>query len=97
MEDTYYSRNKQKVLERVREYQSTRKEQYKQQYKEWYAINKDEVNARRRAKSKENPKPKKERVKKEKPVNPPLLPLFVPPEPKSNIEYVGHDFILKFE
>ena len=95
---TYYSRNKQKVLERVKEYQSTRKEHYKQQYRDWYAVNKDKVNARRREKNMAIPKVKKERVKKVPPATsvPVMLPIFIE-EPKSNIEYTGHDFILTFE
>jgi hypothetical protein len=94
---TYYSRNKQKVLDKVREYQSTRKDHYRQQYKEWYAINKDEVNKKRREKHALIPKVKKERVKKEPVASVPvILPIFLE-EQKSNIEYTGHDFYLTFE
>lgn len=99
MEDSYYKRNREKILERVRAYQASRREEYRLKYKEWYEANKDVVNEKRRQKRIANPKPPKPRVPKPKPIQetpeiPP--PLFAPP-PESTIEYTGHDFVLSFD
>ena len=96
--ETYYSKNKERILQKVKEYQATRKEHYKQRYREWYAANKEKCNARRREKRLLVPKVKKEKVKKEKPVPEiPVIPILLPPQPESTIEYTGHNFILTFE
>lgn len=95
MEDSYYKRNKQRILETVKLYQSTRKEHYKQKYREWYAVNKDKVNARRREKKMEVPKVKKEKVKKEPVVE--MIPLTVPESVEPVIVVSQGDFILTFE
>jgi hypothetical protein len=96
MEDSYYKRNRVKILERVKVYQSNRKEEYRLKYKEWYEANKDVVNEKRRQKRLANPKPKVPKPPKVKPA--PEPPVFVaPPPPESTIEYTGHDFILSFD
>lgn len=96
MEDTYYKRNKQKVLEKVRLYQSTRKEHYKQKYKEWYAINKDVINERRRLKKASQPRMRKERVKPTPALD--LLPLVQPDPTEQTVVVVPESaFTVTFE
>ena len=67
MEDTYYKRNREKMLARQIEYNRLHREEQRLYYKRWYEKNKEDVEAKRRVKRAS--KPKKERpprVKKEK-------------------------------
>lgn len=102
--DTYYSRNRETILARQKEYNQSHAEEQKQYYKEWYEKHKIELNRRRveRARAKRAllpPRVKKEKKIKEKKENPILLPLFIPePEPEPIvISYRVSDFTVTWD
>lgn len=100
--ETYYSRNRAKILERQKEYNQSHAEEQKRYYKEWYEKNKVELNRRRveqmRAKRALVPRVKKEKKVKEKKEKP-VLPIFVPePEPEPvMITYTESDFTVRWD
>ncbi len=67
-EDTYYSRNREKALEKVKVHREANKSYYKAYYQTWYSKNKDVVNAKRQERAIANPRPVKERPVKEQSV-----------------------------
>jgi hypothetical protein len=99
--ETYYSRHKEKVLERQKKYNQDHKDQikqYQQQY--WLTVKKAKVQATRQ------PKPKKPKTPKPKKVKPPVLPSpesiiesIKEPEPiiESNITYINKPIIVSFD
>ena len=99
--ETYYSRHKEKVLERQKKYNQDHKDkikQYQQQY--WLTVKKAKVQATRQ------PKPRKPRIPKPKKVKPPVLPSpesiiesIREPEPiiESNITYINRPIIVSFD
>lgn len=99
-EGTYYSKNKEKILEKVKEYREQNKEYYTDYYKKWYAENKDAVNAKRCEKRKilAANRPKKEKPVKEKKEPVFFLPVIEPEvEPQTVIVLNPEDFTVKFE
>jgi hypothetical protein len=99
--ETYYSRHKEKVIERQKKYNQDHKDeikQYQQQY--WLTVKKAKVQATRQ------PKPKKPKTPKPKKVKPPVLPSpesiiesIREPEPiiESNITYINRPIIVSFD
>ena len=97
-EDTYYSRNRETVLEKVKTYREANKGYYKAYYDVYYKKNKDSLNEKRRIKRQAQPKPVKQKpVKLQEPVKLQDLPVFLEPEPVSTVQYVNHDFTVKFD
>lgn len=67
-EDTYYSRNRERLLQQSKEYRERNKDYYNAYYETWYKENKDRINAKRNAERRLKPKVVRHRPVKEKPV-----------------------------
>lgn len=101
MEETYYSRNKEFVLERQKKYNQENKDKIKEyQRNYWYTVKKAKVLANRQS------KPKKPRIPKPKKTKAPVLPSpqsiiesIKEPEPiiESNITYINKPIIVSFD
>lgn len=99
-EDTYYSKNRERLLEQSKEYRERNKQYYNAYYETWYKKNKDAVNTKRNAERKLKPKPvriKPVKEKRQEPI-PVLYPLFEP-EPVIEIEIPVNPeiFTVKFD
>ena len=99
--ESYYSRNRERILERQKEYNESHAEEQKQYYKKWYENHKVELNRRRveRLRAKRALLPKKVKVKKEKPIVVPEPIVFVPePEPEPVVVYyTDKDFTVTWD
>lgn len=47
-EDTYYARNREKILEKAKKYREENKEYYNIYYREWYKLNKEKLYEKRK-------------------------------------------------
>lgn len=104
MEETYYSKHKDYILERQKKYNQENKDkikEYQQNY--WYTVKKAKVQANRPLRPQ---RPKKERVPKPKKPKAPVLPThesilesIKEPEPiiESNITYINGPIIVSFD
>ena len=103
MEETYYSKHKEHILERQKKYNRENKDKIKAyQRNYWYTVKKAKVQATRQPKPRK-PKPKTPKAKKTKaPVLPELTTIIesiqsIEPVIQSNIIYVNHPIIVSFD
>ena len=97
MEDSYYKRNRERLLARAKQYREDHKDEYNAKYKIWYQTNKVELYQRRKAKLALKPKPI--RIPKPQPVvePKPLIPISIPEPPRSNVEIIDREILVRFD
>lgn len=98
-EDTYYSKNRERLLQQSKEYRERNKQYYNAYYETWYKKNKDAVNTKRNEQRRLKPKPVRIKPVKEQTLQE-IFPVFVQeteiePEPVSVID--PERFTVKFD
>ena len=95
MDDSYYARNRERVLARVKEYQAKNKSYRDAYFSQYYKKNKEKIREKQRdyrIAHPPQPKPKKKQLSQEI-----LQPTVMEPELQSNVTYTQHDFIVQFD
>ena len=96
-EDTYYARNKETVLARVKEYQAKNRSYRDAYFSQYYQKNKEKIKEQMREYRIAHPKQPKPPKPKKQPAEEMLQPIVVEPELQSNVTYTQHDFIVQFD
>lgn len=98
-EQTYYQRNRERILSYAKEYGAKHREQQKEYWKTYYEQNKETLKAKGRARRQANSVPKPPKVKKEKPVKAPrVVEVLTKPEPAPMVIYYNlADFEVRFD
>ena len=107
MEDSYYKRNREKVLETVKAHREANKSYYKAQFNDWYRKNRETVLQKQKLyrDTVKQQKPVKQKPVKEKPVeqkkqetvSKPVIPVIQPVIHPSNVEIIDREIVVSFD